>query len=263
MKRLLGAALACLVLLASCGDPNVWSHLGYDPVKSLGTPEALQTTAGQDFDLLSITRADLGFEITYKPEESGLVLKQLDPGDLQVLVETVRYLDLTGRLEETLEAPLDSGTREILRGTLALTEDICGSVGELVGTAAEALASLGVEVDPGSVENIFTELGDALSGLDTTTVESYIAIQLSTDMVASAIEMIGEIAGAGQGAGSVAWESLRDLDFSADGSVYLEAISGNATHFTALLLESVAAIDLIGSRIPGFVDLSTAVGALF
>ena len=176
------------------------------------------------------------------------------------LVQTVDYLSRYGDLGSYLAEPLDDDTLDACKDTIAFVNSIIGDIEGNVTTILDELEETGMDVAVvrQALDSLFEEFG-ALVRLDPETVEDLISIQLVEDTLVSCIEMLyiilldipGDIA-------EYTWNQ-----FSSDGTWttddMLSSISRNAGRLVQTLLDAIADIDQVSSRIPSFVSLDEIV----
>ena len=126
--------LSIIVLFASCGDPNIYSHMGYDPAGRPLPVETVRAENGENFNLLSlISGYDGNIRIIYKEENKNYdLLRSLSEEGRIRLVQTVDYLSRYGDLGSYLAGPLDDDTLDACKDTIAfvilIIDDIEGNV---------------------------------------------------------------------------------------------------------------------------------------
>ena len=175
-------------------------------------------------------------------------------------MQTVDYLSRYGDLGSHLAEPLDDDTLDACKDTIAFVNSIIGDIEGNVTTILDELEETGMDVAVvrQALDSLFEEFG-ALVRLDPETVEDLISIQLVEDTLVSCIEMFyiilldipGDIA-------EYTWNQ-----FSSDGTWttddMLSSISRNAGRLVQTLLDAIADIDQVSSRIPSFVSLDEIV----
>lgn len=261
-KTAIPLILSIIVLFASCGDPNIYSHMGYDPAGRPLPVETVRAGKGEDFNLLSlISGYDGRIRIIYNgvAEDYDLLRSLSEEGRIR-LVQTVDYLSRYGDLGSYLAEPLDDDTLDACKDTIAFVNSIIGDIEGNVTTILNELEETGMDVAVvrQAIDSLFEEFGAPVR-LDPETVEDLISIQLVEDTLVSCIEMLyiilldipGEIA-------EYTWNQ-----FSSDGTwttdYMLSSISRNAGRLVQTLLDAIAAIDQVSSRIPSFVSLDEIV----
>lgn len=260
-KTAIPLILSIIVLFASCGDPNIYSHMGYDPVDRPLPVETVRAVKGEDFNLLSlISGYDGSIRITYKTNEDYALLMSLSEEGRIRLVQTVDYLSRYGDLGSYLAGSLDDDTLDACKDTIAFVNSIIGVIEGNVTTILGELEATGMDVAVirQAVGSLFDEFG-ALDRLDPETVEDLISIQLVEDTLVSCIEMLyiilldipGNIA-------EYTWDQF-ESDNAWTEDEMLASISRNAGRLVQTLLDAIADIDQVASRIPSFVSLDEIV----
>lgn len=259
-KTAIPLILSLLVLLTSCGDPNIYSHMGYDP-SSVAIPiRTVQAHKGVAFDLLTLAGSfGDNLAIHYTPEESYVLLVSLDDVSRTQLVQKVDYLSRYGNLEEYLVRPMSDEEKAACTGTIAFVLEIADDLEEVV---MEVLKAAGTEVDVAIAEQAVQELFDEFSRLlkmECEDVEDYISMQLVEDTIASCLEMLYIIlVDIPKDAIEYTWDTIIKDD-TWNSEELIASISRNAALLVQTLLDAVADIDQVSSRIPSFVSLNTIV----
>lgn len=261
-KTAIPLILSIIVLFASCGDPNIYSHMGYDPAGRPLPVETVRAGKGEDFNLLSlISGYDGRIRIIYNgvAEDYDLLRSLSEEGRIR-LVQTVDYLSRYGDLGSYLAGPLDDDTLDACKDTIAfailIIDDIEGNVTTILDELEET--GMDVAVVRQALDSLFEEFG-ALVRLDPETVEDLISIQLVEDTLVSCIEMLYIILlDIPDDIAEYTWNQ-----FSSDGAWttddMLSSISRNAGRLVQTLLDAIADIDQVASKIPSFVSLDEIV----
>ena len=268
MRRKAGiifALIASLLLIASCKEPNVYTSLGiYDPLKeSKGEIETITLHAGRGFNLLDISNDYRGIiNLEYTPRENHQILKQLSQDEITALVQTLYYVSRYGNLDEYLSTPLDVRTEEACTSTKVFAYTIIEEVGTCTLNIAAEIDKVYPELNTEAIADFFKQFKALLDpSKGCSTIKDYIAIQLTVDMLASTIDMLYQIlVTLPSEVTEYVWdEIIMDRAFwSAEGTIRI--IRDNAIALVAILLDAVSEIDLVGSDIPSFIDLSTIIG---
>ena len=260
-KTAIPLILSIIVLFASCGDPNIYSHMGYDPAGRPLPVETVRAGKGEDFNLLSlISGYDGRIRIIYNgvAEDYDLLRSLSEEGRIR-FVQTVDYLSRYGDLGSYLAGPLDDDTLDACKDTIAFVNSIIDDIKSNVTTILGELEETGMDaVVRQALDSLFEEFG-ALDRLDPETVEDLISIQLVEDTLVSCIEMLYIILlDIPDDIAEYTWNQ-----FSSDGAWttddMLSSISRNAGRLVQTLLDAIADIDQVASRIPSFVSLDEIV----
>lgn len=260
--------IICIILssiLLSCSQPNIYSNLGlYDPIKERAF-ETVELEENRAFNLLSISPSYSGrINLKYTPGTDYEILKQLKKNDVTALIQTVSYLSRFGGLEEYLATPLTANQKTVCRETKAFATEIIEEVKSCIIDVIKEIEEYNQSIDSLVVTDFFDGLIELISpdkGCDT--IEDYIAIQLTLDIIASSIDMLYTILiDLPTEATTYAWEELTERDGFLSRADTITSIRENALTIVSILLNSASEIDLIGGNIPSFINLETIIGKL-
>ena len=257
--------LLFVFLLTSCTDPNIYTSLGlYDPLKeSKGSVETIEVHKERDFNLLNISSSYSGIiNLEYRPKENYLILKQLREDEITALVQSLYYVSRYDNIEEYLSTPLDEETKRICESTKLFSYDIIDEVAGCVLNIAYEVEKYYPDLNVDEIDKFFKEFKKTLDPeKGCTTIKDYIAIQLTVDMLASSIDMLYQILiTIPSDVTDYIWnEIIVKEEFWSDEDT-INIIRDNALSLIAILLDAVSEIDLVGSDIPSFVNLSTIIG---
>ena len=257
--------LFSILFFSSCTDPNVYTALNlYDPLKeSKGEVSTIEIKGGEDFNLLTLSDDYQGtIRLTYKAKESYEILKELDEEEVDLLIQSLYYLRHYGNLREYLDTPLDERTKEICENTKAFAYEIIEEIDSLILKILEETNKVYPNLDTSAITSFFSEIKKILDpGNGCSSIEDYIAIQLTLDMVASTIDMLcqiliclpGEVA-------EYLWTELTEMSFWSEETT-AKIIRDNAVSLIKVFLASASELDQVAGAIPSFINLSTIIGA--
>ena len=252
-------------ILLSCSQPNIYSNLGlYDPIKERAI-ETVELEENHTFNLLSISSSYSGrINLKYTPGTDYEILKQLKKNDATALIQTISYLSRFGGLEEYLATPLTANQKTVCRETKAFATEIIEEVKSCIIDVIKEIEEYDQSIDSLVVTDFFDGLIELISpdkGFDT--IEDYIAIQLTLDIIASSIDMLYTILiDLPTEATTYAWEELTEGDGLLTKADTIASIRENALTIVSILLNAASEIDLIGGNIPSFINLETIIGKL-
>lgn len=255
--RILSIIIPVLCLL-SCTEPNVYTSLGlYDPDRySEGTIKTVSVAKGEEFNLLSLTDDYKGkIVIRYVPGNSYNIIKQLSDKEANTLIQTIDYLSRYGDLDSYLSRPLDPLSKTYCKDTRAFAVEILGNIKSFICTLSENLEAAGISINPDSMTKFFEMLENEVHNARTDTVKDYITIQLTADTIASVFDVLYILLIDTTDKLAVDFVSLMKNE-----EINLMAgVAANAVELTSVLLDAISQIDLVGSDIDSFYDLSDIV----
>ena len=257
--RILSTIIISVLCLLSCTEPNVYTSLGlYDPLDhSRGTVKTVSIPHGSSFNLLDITDDYKGkIKINYEPQKDYNVIKQLTEREADTLIQTVRYLSRYGDLDSYLSRPLDAKTEKYCKNTVAFALDILDDISSFIETLSGNLKKAGIEINPNNLEAFFSTLENTVRNAGYETIKDYITIQLTINTIASVFDVLYiltidtpyDVVKFGVSL----WDGNGEVNL-------MENVSANAVELTSVLLDAISQIDLVGSDIDSFYDLSDIV----
>ena len=255
--RILSIIIPVLCLL-SCTEPNVYTSLGlYDPDRySEGTIKTVSVAKGEEFNLLSLTDDYKGkIVIRYVPGNSYNIIKQLSDKEADTLIQTIDYLSRYGDLDSYLSRPLDPLSKTYCKDTRAFAVEILDDITSFIKTLSENLEAAGISINPDSLVRFFKDLQTTVDNVECKTIKDYITIQLTINTIASVFDVLYILLVDTTGDLAVDFVSLMKNE-----EINLMAgVAANAVELTSVLLDAISQIDLVGSDIDSFYDLSDIV----
>ena len=255
--RILSIIIPVLCLL-SCTEPNVYTSLGlYDPARySEGTIKTVSMAKGEEFNLLSLTDDYKGkIVIRYVPGNSYNIIKQLSDKEADTLIQTIDYLSRYGDLDSYLSRPLDPLSKTYCKDTRAFAVEILDDITSFIKTLSENLEAAGISINPDSLVRFFEDLQTTVDNVECKTIKDYITIQLTINTIASVFDVLYILLVDTTGDLAVDFVSLMKNE-----EINLMAgVAANAVELTSVLLDAISQIDLVGSDIDSFYDLSDIV----
>lgn len=255
--RILSIIIPVLCLL-SCTEPNVYTSLGlYDPARySEGTIKTVSVAKGEEFNLLSLTDDYKGkIVIRYVPGNSYNIIKQLRDKEADTLIQTIDYLSRYGDLDSYLSRPLDPLSKTYCKDTRAFAVEILDDITSFIKTLSENLEAAGISINPDSLVRFFEDLQTTVDNVECKTIKDYITIQLTINTIASVFDVLYILLVDTTGDLAVDFVSLMKNE-----EINLMAgVAANAVELTSVLLDAISQIDLVGSDIDSFYDLSDIV----
>lgn len=255
--RILSIIIPVLCLL-SCTEPNVYTSLGlYDPARySEGTIKTVSVAKGEEFNLLSLTDDYKGkIVIRYVPGNSYNIIKQLSDKEADTLIQTIDYLSRYGDLDSYLSRPLDPLSKTYCKDTRAFAVEILDDITSFIKTLSENLEAAGISINPDSLVRFFEDLQTTVDNVECKTIKDYITIQLTINTIASVFDVLYILLVDTTGDLAVDFVSLMKNE-----EINLMAgVAANAVELTSVLLDAISQIDLVGSDIDSFYDLSDIV----
>lgn len=255
--RILSIIIPVLCLL-SCTEPNVYTSLGlYDPDRySEGTIKTVSVAKGEEFNLLSLTDDYKGkIVIRYVPGNSYNIIKQLSDKEADTLIQTIDYLSRYGDLDSYLSRPLDPLSKTYCKDTRAFAVEILDDITSFIKTLSENLEAAGISINPDSLVRFFEDLQTTVDNVECKTIKDYITIQLTINTIASVFDVLYILLVDTTGDLAVDFVSLMKNE-----EINLMAgVAANAVELTSVLLDAISQIDLVGSDIDSFYDLSDIV----
>lgn len=256
--RILSIVIVSVLCLLSCTEPNVYTSLGlYDPLDhSRGTVKTVSITRGSSFNLLDITDDYKGkIKINYEPQKDYNVIKQLTEREADTLIQTVRYLSQYGDLDSYLSRPLDALSKAYCNDTKDFAYEILRNISSFINTLSENLEAAGISINPDSLVRFFEDLQTTVDNVECKTIKDYITIQLTINTIASVFDVLYILLVDTTGELAVDFVSLLENE-----EINLMAgVAANAVELTSVLLDAISQIDLVGSDIDSFYDLSDIV----
>lgn len=252
-----------LLLVPACKQPNIYSALGlYSPVDdNLGEVETVEAKKGS-FNLLSLSSHPQRLVIEYTLKQDYVLLKGLDGSDMTRLIQSIDYLWRNGDLEAFLSMELDDATKEATEDTKELAQDIIEDIESFVMKIVNALAKAG-GINDGAFQEFFDFFKDMVASNQAETVMDYLAIQLTLDLLSSCFELVSIVfLDLVPEAASFTWEAFIKQGGELTAEAIGECVADNVVSMTGCLLDGVSNADLVSSRIPDFVSLSTIVDGL-
>lgn len=257
--RILSTIIISVLCLLSCTEPNVYTSLSlYDPLDhSRGTVKTVSIPHDSSFNLLDITDDYKGkIKINYEPQKDYNVIKQLTEREADTLIQTVRYLSQYGDLDTYLSRPLDALSKAYCNDTKDFASEILGNISSFINTLSENLEAAGISINPDSLVRFFEDLQITVDNVECKTIKDYITIQLTINTIVSVFDvlyiLIIDTPYDFVEFGASLWDGTGNVNL-------MENVSANAVELTSVLLDAISQIDLVGSDIDSFYDLSDIV----
>ena len=256
-------AILLLFFLPSCKEPNIYSNAGlYNPIKEKKA-ETLEIEKGKSFNLLDISSSYDGIiNLEYRPAGNYEILRQLGEDDVTALSQTVSYLSRFGGLEEYLAKPIGSDLQKACEDTRAFATEIILDVKSCVTSVAEEIEKYDQSIDSSPITDFFDELiriTSPESGYET--LEDYLAIQLTLDMIAASIDMLYTIIiSLPTDITTYSWDAITEDNGMLTKEDAIASIRDNTLNLVSIILDAASEMDMIGGSIPSFISLGKIIG---